>query len=89
MKVKLRFFGALAQAHGRDVELNLKPNISWGEAVEYVFERYKLGKIKCGRGTPVRSPGYLLIFLNGKEQAPETELSEGDEISILHPLVGG
>jgi hypothetical protein len=89
MKIKLRFFGILALKHGTEVELELKKGISWGEAIEYIFEKYDLGKITYAKGTSLAAPGYLLLYLNGCERPPEYLLGEGDEIVLAHPLVGG
>jgi len=89
MKVRLRFFGTLALTHGSEIEMELKNGTTWGEAVDYIFQRYGLGKINYKKGTSVMAPGYLLLYLNGREQRPEALINEGDEIIITHPLVGG
>lgn len=89
MKAKLRLHGQLALTHGTQIELDLKDGITWGEAIDYVFKKFNLGRISHKRGSPIAASGYLLLFLNGKAQVPEVKLSDGDEISILNPLVGG
>ena len=89
MKTKLRFFGTLALTYGSEIELELKEGITWGEAVNYIFEKYGLGKISYKKGTSLMAPGYLLLYLNGREHPPESLINEGDEIIITHPLVGG
>jgi molybdopterin converting factor small subunit len=35
------------------------------------------------------NPGYLKILLNGKEQGFDLKVKDGDEITILPPLIGG
>jgi molybdopterin converting factor small subunit len=89
MKVRLRFFGTLALKHGTELELELRNGITWGEAVDYVFEKYNLGKIEHKKGASLMAPGYMLLYLNGRERPPEWVLGEGDEIVFAHPLVGG
>ncbi|MEM2094229.1 MAG: MoaD/ThiS family protein [Candidatus Bathyarchaeia archaeon] len=89
MKVKLRFFGMLAFMYGAEQEVELQNGSTWGEAVAMIFSRFKLGQITCTEGLPITVPGYLLIFLNGKERPPEFPVQEGDEILISHPLMGG
>ena len=89
MKVKLRFFGTLALKHGTEIELELRKGISWGEAVDYIFQKYGLGRIEYKKGTSLMAPGYMLLYTNGRERPPEWVLNEGDEIVFAHPLVGG
>ena len=89
MKVLVRLFGFLALKHGGQIDIVLKDGLSWGETVEQIFQTLHLGHITIRKGKPIETPGYLLIFLNGKERIPETLLKEGDIISIYPPVVGG
>jgi len=89
LKVKLRFFGTLALTHGSEIELELRKGITWGEAVDYIFQKFGLGKINYKEGASLMAPGYLLLYLNGRERPPEWPVNEGDEIVLAHPLVGG
>ncbi len=89
MKVRLRFFGMLAFMHGAEQEIELEDGSTWGEAVDVISSKFRLGRIAYTRGSPITAPGYLLVFLNGKEQLPEAPVHEGDEILISHPLTGG
>lgn len=89
MKVKLRFFGMLAHTYGPELDFNLMEGITWGEAINTIFERFNLGQIRHSKGTSVSAPGYLLLFLNGREQPPETTVRDGDEVLVSQPLVGG
>ena len=89
MKIKLHFFGVLALKHGTDIELELAKNTSWGEAVDYIFQKYGLGRISYKEGVSLMAPGYILLYLNGRERPPEYLLNDGDEIVFAHPLVGG
>ncbi len=89
MKVRLRFFGMLAFTHGAEQDFDLEDGSTWGDAVETVFSRFKLGQIHYLKGSPIVAPGYLLMFLNGKEAPPEELVHEGDEILMSHPLMGG
>jgi molybdopterin converting factor small subunit len=89
MKVLVRLYGFLALQHGGQIDIDLKDEVSWGETVEYIFQTLHLGHITIREGKPIATPGYLLIFLNGKERIPETLLKEGDIVSIYPPVVGG
>lgn len=89
MKVRLRFFGMLAFTHGAEQDIDLRDGSTWGDAVDAVFSRFKLGQIHYLKGSPVAAPGYLLMFLNGKEAPPEEPVHDGDEILMSHPLMGG
>jgi hypothetical protein len=89
MKVLVRLYGFLALKHGGQIDIDLKDGLSWGETVEHIFQTLHLGHITICEGKPIATPGYLLIFLNGKERIPEILLKEGDIISIYPPVVGG
>ena len=89
MKVKLRFVGTLASSQNPEQELEVKNGTTWGDALRTIFKEFNLGEIKYEEGFSLRAPGYLLLFLNGKQQTPDTKLCEGDEILITPPLVGG
>ena len=89
MKVLVRLYGFLALKHGGQIDIDLQEERSWGETVQYIFQTLNLGHIAICAGKPITTPGYLLIFLNGKERIPETLLKEGDIVSIYPPVVGG
>jgi len=89
VKIRLRFFGMLAFTHGAEQDIDLKNGSTWGDAVDALFSRFKLGQIHHVKGSPITAPGYLLMFLNGKEEPPEVPIQEGDEILMSHPLMGG
>lgn len=89
MKVLVRLYGFLALKHGSQIDIDLKEGLSWGKTVEYIFQTLNLGHIAIREGKPIATPGYLLIFLNGKERIPETPLKKGDIVSIYPPVVGG
>lgn len=61
MKVKLHFFGVLALKHGTEIELELRKGTTWGKAVEYIFQKYGLGRISYKEGTSLMAPGYILL----------------------------
>ena len=89
MKITVRLYGFMALKHGGHIDLDLEEGLSWGETVEHVFRTLNLGHITISEGKPVAAPGYLLIYLNGKECVPEIHLKEGDVVSIFPPVVGG
>lgn len=89
MKVAVRLYGFMALKHDGQIDLDLEDGLSWGETVEHVFRTLNLGHITIFEGKPVAAPGYLLIYLNGKECVPEISLKEGDVVSIFPPVVGG
>jgi hypothetical protein len=89
MKVLVRLYGFLALKHGGQIDMDLQEGLSWGETVKYLFQTLNLGHITIRKGKPIATPGYLLIFLNGKERIPEILLKKGDIISIYPPVVGG
>lgn len=89
MKVVVQLYGFLALKHGGQIDIDLKEGQSWGETIKQIFHTLNLGHITIREGKPVATPGYLLIFLNGKERVPETLLKEGDVISLYPPVVGG
>ena len=89
MKITVRLFGFLALKHGGQIDIDFKDDQSWGETVKYIFHTLNLGHVAIHEGKPIATPGYLLIFLNGKERIPETRLKEGDRVSIYPPVVGG
>ena len=89
MKVLVRLYGFLALKHGGQIDMDLHEGLSWGETVKHLFQTLNLGHITIRKGKPVAIPGYLIIFLNGKERIPEILLKEGDIISIYPPVVGG
>jgi molybdopterin converting factor small subunit len=89
MKVTVRLYGFMALKHGGHFDLDLEEGLSWGETIEHVFRTLNLGHITIYEGKLIATPGYLLIYLNGKECVPEIRLKEGDTVSIYPPVVGG
>ena len=91
MKVKIRFFGFLAVKVGKQVLMNTKEGTELGKMIARVFKEYDLGRFdpKSSSAKARVTPGFLRIFLNGKEESFDHRLKEGDEIMIFPPLVGG
>jgi len=91
MKVKIRFFGFLAVKVGKQVLMNTKEGTELGKMVVKVFKEYGLGRFdpESPSAKARVTPGFLRVFLNGKEESFDYQLKEGDEIMIFPPLVGG
>jgi molybdopterin converting factor small subunit len=89
MKVTVQLYGFMALRHGGQIDVDIEEGLTWGETVKYIFRTLSLGHIVIHEKKPIAAPGYLLIFLNGKERVPEIRLKDGDKISIYPPVVGG
>ena len=94
MKIAIRFFGALRAAIGsRQIDLELGPaRTTVGDLPEILNERYgeKVSKLLQGKE---ESFDYLRVLINGQDQliiqGLETELKDGDIVTLLPPLSGG
>ena len=94
MKIAIRFFGALRAAIGsRQIDLELGPaRTTVGDLPEILNERYgeKVSKLLQGKE---ESFDYLRVLINGQDQLViqglETELKDGDIVTLLPPLSGG
>lgn len=91
MRIKIKFFGFLAQRISRQIKMNVEEEAKLGEVIAEVFSKYGLGSFNPDSPTAKAkvTPGLLRVFLNGKESSFDHELKEDDEILILPPLVGG
>ena len=87
MKVNVRFFGSLARKAGRRVVIDLDEGVTLAEAVEDIFRRYKLGKLRLV--DEHSTLGYVKVFLNGKIADGKSILRDGDEIAFYPPISGG
>jgi molybdopterin synthase sulfur carrier subunit len=94
MKITIRFFGALKAVIGsREINLELGPaRTNVGDLPKILNERYgeKVLKLLQGKEEPF---DYLRVLINGQDhlvlQGLETELKDGDIITLLPPLSGG
>jgi len=89
MRIKLRAIGFVAATIGSDSYIDVKEGSTLGEVVSLVFKKYNLGGVNLTPGGLKINPGYLKILLNGKEQGFDVKVKNGDEITILPPLIGG
>ncbi len=91
MRIKIRFFGFLGVRIGKEVEMNLENELKLGDAIAKIFREYGLGDFdpKSHSAKARVTPGFLRVFLNGKEESFDSKLKNGDEILIFPPLVGG
>jgi len=91
MRIKIKFLGFLAQKIGERIEMNIGEEAKLGDVVAEVFRKYGLGHFEPNSPSAKTraTPGFLRVFLNGKDRPFDQKLEEGDEILILPPLVGG
>ena len=91
MKIKIRFFGFLVSKIGKQIQISVQEKTTLGEVVAEIFRKYNLGHLdpKSPSARTRVTPGFLRVFLNGKETQFDCELKEGDEIQVFPPLVGG
>jgi molybdopterin converting factor small subunit len=89
MRIKLRAIGFIAAKIGSNPHINIKEGSTLGEAVSLIFKKYNLGGVNPTPDGLKINPGYLKILLNGKEQGFDLKVKDGDEITILPPLIGG
>ena len=91
MRIKIKFLGFLAQKIGERIEMNIGDDAELGTVVADIFKKYGLGHFEPNSPAAKAraTPGFLRVFLNGKDTPFDQKLKEGDEIIILPPLVGG
>jgi molybdopterin converting factor subunit 1 len=79
MNVKVRFFGATADAAGsREATLQLQNEAGVADALEEITGRFSALKHHK-----------LLIAVNEEYAANDTRLNDGDELAIFTPVSGG
>jgi molybdopterin converting factor small subunit len=89
MRVRLRAIGFVAATIGSDSYIDAKGGSTLGEVVTLIFKKYNLGDANLTPSGFKINPSYLKILLNGKEQGFDVKVKDGDEITILPPLIGG
>jgi len=89
MKVKLRAIGFIAAKIGSKSSIDVSKGSTLGQVVSLAFKKYGLGEVNPTSSGLKINPGYMRILLNGKEQGFEVKVKDGDEVTLLPPLVGG
>ena len=81
MTVQVRYFAALREASGRDVEtLELPAGTTVAETRSFLVERYPLLETILPR---------CAVAVNRSYASGEAMLKDGDEIAFIPPLGGG
>lgn len=79
INIEIRYYGALNEAIGRPVEKRqVAPGTTVNELIAQLHVRY-----------PTTSRISVTAACNNKFAAPESEITEGDQIDLFPPFAGG
>ena len=90
-RINVQFFATFRDIFGTNaMEVTVKPGTSIGELLGLIFNTEERRKKIFANG---KIKPYVIILKNGRHiqhlDGVETELKEGDKVSIFPPIIGG
>jgi len=91
MRIQVQFFATFRELfRTKAMEIAVETGINIGELLNLVFDTQERRKKIFDNG---KLKPYIIIFKNGRHiqhlDGLETELKEGDKVSIFPPIAGG